>query len=302
MFSVVIPLYNKEATIYNTIQTVLNQEFGYFEIIVIDDGSTDGSVETVKAIKDDRINIISISNGGVSNARNIGVNYSKYEYVAFLDADDLWDSLYLLEINNLISRYPNCGLYASGYRIEFQNKSVVVGENYIEGVVDNVFKSMLFDNIIWTSACVVRKSVFEIVGGFPVGMITGEDHYMWTKVASEFNVVFCPRTLATYMRVHSGISYRYNKKDSCNEKWQDLLSDSDFYKNEFIAKVALWAGIRYAFGNFKFESMQIERTFSYTKFFRRRYRILYLLNRLPVWAISIFELFFSLYKKVKKIN
>lgn len=302
MFSVVIPLYNKEATIYNTIQAVLDQEFGYFEIIVIDDGSTDGSVETVKTIKDDRINIISISNGGVSNARNIGVNYSKYEYIAFLDADDLWDSFYLLEINNLISKYPNCGLYASGYRIDFPNKSVVVGENYIEGVVDNVFKSMLFDNIIWTSACVVRKSVFEIVGGFPVGMITGEDHYMWTKVASEFNVAFCPRTLATYMRVHSGISIRFNKKDSCKEKWQDLLSDTDMFKNEFIAKVALWGGIRFALGGYLDESREIENLYSYTKFSKKRLRVLYILNRLPASGRFVYVYLHNIYKWLSGIK
>ena len=88
MFSVVIPLYNKELSIINTIQSVLDQTFQNFEIVVVNDGSTDRSVEMVEQFNDPRIRIINKSNGGVSSARNRGIQEAKYELVAFLDADD----------------------------------------------------------------------------------------------------------------------------------------------------------------------------------------------------------------------
>ena len=91
MFSVVIPLYNKELSIINTIQSVLDQTFQNFEIVVVNDGSTDRSVEMVEQFNDPRIRIINKSNGGVSSARNRGIQEAKYELVAFLDADDFWE-------------------------------------------------------------------------------------------------------------------------------------------------------------------------------------------------------------------
>lgn len=93
--SVVIPLYNKATSITSTIQSVLAQSYPYFEIVIIDDGSTDNSVQIVKLIDDKRIRLISKQNGGVSSARNYGIRMAKYEYLAFLDADDYWEPSYL---------------------------------------------------------------------------------------------------------------------------------------------------------------------------------------------------------------
>ena len=91
MISVVIPLYNKEKQIAKTLQTVLNQTYQNFEIVIVNDGSTDGSVEEVLRISDSRIRLVNQENGGVSAARNRGIDEAKGEYIAFLDADDLWD-------------------------------------------------------------------------------------------------------------------------------------------------------------------------------------------------------------------
>ena len=91
MFSVIIPLYNKEKSVSSTLQSVLNQTFKKFEVIVVDDGSTDGSYDVVKQFKDERIRLIQKENGGVSSARNRGIQETKYDHVAFLDADDVWE-------------------------------------------------------------------------------------------------------------------------------------------------------------------------------------------------------------------
>src|SRR5574344_2444204 len=96
-FSVVIPLYNKATSITSTIQSVLAQSYAYFEIVIIDDGSTDNSVQNVKLIDDRRIRLISKQNGGVSSARNVGIQNAKYDDIAFLDADDYLEPTYLEE-------------------------------------------------------------------------------------------------------------------------------------------------------------------------------------------------------------
>jgi glycosyltransferase involved in cell wall biosynthesis len=89
-FSVIIPIYNKEKDVETTIKSVLNQTYVDYEVILVDDGSTDNSLNIVNAIEDDRIQIFTKQNEGVSKTRNYGITKSKAEYIAFLDADDYW--------------------------------------------------------------------------------------------------------------------------------------------------------------------------------------------------------------------
>ncbi|HOE71112.1 MAG TPA: glycosyltransferase family A protein [Brevefilum sp.] len=114
-YSVVIPLYNKENHIQRAINSVLNQTIQDFELIIVDDGSTDGSFEVANAIQDPRIRIIRQENRGVSAARNRGIMEAKHDWVAFLDADDEWLPGFLEEIINLRSRFPECSVAATGY-------------------------------------------------------------------------------------------------------------------------------------------------------------------------------------------
>ncbi|MCX6184716.1 MAG: glycosyltransferase family A protein, partial [Flavobacterium sp.] len=91
-FSVIIPVYNKEQFLVHTINSVLNQSFTDFELLLIDDGSTDSSPALLNQFTDERIKLISQNNQGVSAARNLGIKEAKAPYIAFLDADDLWES------------------------------------------------------------------------------------------------------------------------------------------------------------------------------------------------------------------
>ena len=116
MISVIIPLYNKEKQIARTLQTVLEQTFQAFEIVIVDDGSTDGSVQEIEQIKDSRIRLIHQQNGGVSAARNRGITEARYDLVAFLDADDEWKPTYLETQYQLYQKYPECSVYACNYK------------------------------------------------------------------------------------------------------------------------------------------------------------------------------------------
>jgi glycosyltransferase involved in cell wall biosynthesis len=121
MFSIVIPLYNKELSIGNTIQSVLNQTYQDYEIIIVNDGSTDNSLHVVEQINDSRIRIITKPNGGVSSARNRGIKEAKYDWIAFLDGDDLWEKDHLEEITKMMQVYPNEKVYVTSF--EYSNGS-----------------------------------------------------------------------------------------------------------------------------------------------------------------------------------
>ena len=116
--SVIIPIYNKENCILNTLNSVHNQTYTNFELIIIDGGSTDKSLEIIKDYNDTRLTIYAQTGKGVSSARNEGVSYAKGELIAFLDADDEWKPNYLQTIWELYQKYPDAGIYATAYEIQ----------------------------------------------------------------------------------------------------------------------------------------------------------------------------------------
>lgn len=103
MFSVIIPLYNKESQIKKTLESVLNQTFKDFEIVIVNDGSIDKSIEVVESFDDNRIRIINQNNSGVSQARNRGIIEANRKWIAFLDADDLWKPNKLEKYSKIIN-------------------------------------------------------------------------------------------------------------------------------------------------------------------------------------------------------
>lgn len=118
MISIIIPLYNKEHTIQKTLECVLNQTFQDFEIIIVDDGSTDKGVSLIKdKFNDSRIRIISQENQGVSVARNTGIKNANGEWISFLDADDLWNEKYLEHVKNAIAKFPDSSYIIGGRKV-----------------------------------------------------------------------------------------------------------------------------------------------------------------------------------------
>ena len=115
MISVVIPLYNKEQYIERAVYSVLSQTFQQFEIVIVNDGSTDGSASVIERMDNPLIRLIHQKNGGVSAARNRGIEEARFEYIAFLDADDEWKENHLEIIAGLISKFPECGVFGTSY-------------------------------------------------------------------------------------------------------------------------------------------------------------------------------------------
>lgn len=207
MISVVIPLYNKEKQIAYTLQSVFEQTFQDFEIVVVDDGSTDNSVEEVEKFDDSRIRLIHQTNAGVSAARNRGIEEARGELIAFLDADDEWMPEYLATQYGLYQKYPECSVYACNY--EFRDSEGKVTPTIIcklpfegeDGVLSNYFEVASCSHPpLWTSAVVIKKSAIQAIGGFPIGIKSGEDLLTWARLAVSGTIAYSRKSLAMFIR------------------------------------------------------------------------------------------------------
>ncbi len=199
MFSIVIPLYNKELSVTNTLQSVLNQTFREFEVVIINDGSTDKSVEKVEAFIDHRIRLIHQANAGVSAARNRGIEEAKYEWVCFLDADDLWNKDYLQHLNETISTNKKIKVISSGFTLFHSDKNKVPNIPNCEGFED--YFSVFLSNkrtVTHSSAICVNKDVFKNVGLFNNSLTHGEDIEMWERIAFKYDFYFINKALTYY--------------------------------------------------------------------------------------------------------
>lgn len=202
MFSIIIPLYNKELTIAKTIQSVINQTYEKFEIIVINDGSTDDGPFIVKNFNDHRISLITTENSGVSNARNRGILEAKFDYIAFLDADDLWEITYLEEMKNLILEFPNSSIYGSNF--DYLNKERFIERNTglessYKGKVNNYFEIANKISLYWTSTVILKKQSVLLLGGFDPRISMGEDLDLWFRMVLNFeDPIFYNKTLGHY--------------------------------------------------------------------------------------------------------
>lgn len=200
-FSVVIPLYNKSAYIQKAIGSVLQQTFGEFELIVVNDGSTDDGLDRLKTLSDKRIRVINQPNAGVATARNNGVRAAAYDYVAFLDADDWWDEHFLEAMQRLIAQYPDAGLYGCNYYYLKNGKCRVEDKGLEDG-----FKAGYIDyfKVYARSFCVpfnssfviVAKHAFQAAGGFKVKLKFGEDFDLWARIALKYKVAYLNQPLA----------------------------------------------------------------------------------------------------------
>ena len=201
-FSVIIPLYNKAPYVKKALETVCAQTYRDYEIIVINDGSTDNSAmiaeEYLNGVEGISYKILFQQNAGVSAARNSGVATSSGDYIAFLDADDWWEPTYLEKMAQLIEDYPEAGLYACNY-VYYKPGKTHVALNIPTGYI-NYPKAYYESNAmpIWTGAAIISRKVFDEMGEFLVGIKLGEDFLLWAKTAMHYPVAFQNEALAWY--------------------------------------------------------------------------------------------------------
>lgn len=254
MISVVIPLYNKEQSIASTLQTVLNQTYQDFEIVIVDDGSTDRSVEEVKKVADPRIRLIHQTNAGVSAARNRSIEEAKGEYIAFLDADDEWKSDYLKTQYELTQKYPECSVFACNY--EFKDTQGRVTPTIIrklpfkgeDGILSNYFEIASCSHPpLWTSAVIVKKSAIQSIGGFSIGIKSGEDLLTWARLAVQEKIAYSRKPLSFFCESESATDkskaeMRYGSEGFVLQTLLDLYNkkENTLYKEHLKQYIIRW--------------------------------------------------------------
>ena len=205
-FSVIIPLYNKVENIGATVQSVLHQSIGDFELIIVDDGSKDGSDLVVEKVNDPRIKLIRQPNGGVSNARNNGIRNAIGDYVCFLDADDLWEPDFLQIAQRLIDQYPEAEMFCPSYQVAYGNRvvhpkwrSVDLTQN---SLVNDFFEMATAPFWICCSSCVVisMKKLMTMDYWFAEGNAVYEDFDLWLRIGASCQVAHSNEICATYIR------------------------------------------------------------------------------------------------------
>lgn len=285
--SVVIPLYNKASDVERALLSVIDQSIAAGEIIVVDDGSTDGSADVVRSVMrrypDVGIRLISQPNSGVSAARNRGIMEATGEYVALLDADDWWLSGYIAEICRLVEHYPDAEAYSTAFDIVTGERRTAAAVPTTEGYIDPAMEALRRCYPIIPSTATLRRRSLLAVGGFPEGMRIGEDQWLWIRLVQE-GVKFCFSTmsLVRYSRSadnRSAAIYRGEETPhSIAELYRPTNSDT---LNEYIARVGIGKAITQSVRGGTEDARRAIADFSYSERNRRRLRYLRLINALP---------------------
>jgi glycosyltransferase involved in cell wall biosynthesis len=203
-FSVIIPLYNKENYILNALESVFSQSFTDFELIVVSDCSIDRSLEIVQACQDPRIRIIEHpKNKGLAASRNTGIKAAQTNYMAFLDADDVWKPSFLEKIDFLIRKYPSAALFATNYEVLLKNNKRYhidfnITNSAQHALISNFFECNLTQTTYIPSGFCVVKSVFEDIGFYNEDISYSEDVDFNIRANSKYKLAYYNEALVVY--------------------------------------------------------------------------------------------------------
>ncbi len=201
-FSVVISVFNKEKYIAATLQSVLDQTFQDFEIVILNDGSTDNSEAEILKFTDSRISYFSEENKGAAAGRNYVIEKAKGDFVALLDADDLWDVDYLARQSELINLYPEESIFATALKVyendSYRSRDYTISLNKGEIKVFNYFRASMLESILHSSSTVIRKNSFDVIGYYNPSIKSGQDTDLYVRVGLNYPIVFLNEELVTY--------------------------------------------------------------------------------------------------------
>ncbi len=205
MISVVIPLYNKGEFIARAVNSVLAQSMPDWELIVVDDGSTDNGLAVVEGYRDARVRLVRQANAGVSAARNQGVHQARSDYVAFLDADDYWAPDHLANLAQAIEQLPDCVAWATAYFVVPESgatRAIVLPAEQVgrtQVMPDYFAQIRSHEHPVHSSAVMVRREVMLRLGGFPLGVSAGEDIIMWSRLVCAGPLGYVGKASAYYV-------------------------------------------------------------------------------------------------------
>lgn len=240
--SVIIPAYNAERTILETIASVQQQIFSNFELIVINDGSTDRTLELLNSVEEPRLKIFSYTNGGLPVARNRGISHAIGEFITFLDADDLWtpDKLELQLI--ALQQHPEAGVAYSWTRYMDEKGEFFHTSNTVlfEG---DVYANLLMGNFLESgSNPLIRKQAIESVGEFDPTLASCEDWEYWLRLAASWHFIVVPKQQILYRQTSGAMSSKIEVMEKYHlivleRAFQSASLEFHLLKNQSIANV-----------------------------------------------------------------
>ncbi|MEX2512327.1 MAG: glycosyltransferase family A protein [Cyclobacteriaceae bacterium] len=243
MFSVIIPLHNKTDFILRAIDSVLQQNFTDFEIIVVNDGSTDGSDKKVAERNHIKLTLINQDNQGVSVARNSGISQATHEFVVFLDGDDFWHPQFLQQLKLLIETEPQAGIigtaishYYSNQPKEINPNFNFVGENKLSFdcyTAAQYFQQAIKSTLITASSVAIKRDFFAINPGFDPKIKFGEDIDVWFRAILFFGeLYYLPTSFAFYSQEDQNAATKRNYR--LDETLMPKIIKDDYYRFETI--------------------------------------------------------------------
>jgi glycosyltransferase involved in cell wall biosynthesis len=239
--SIVVPAYNAQKTILETIYSVQKQTFFDWELIVINDGSTDRTLELLNIVADTRLKIFSYPNGGLSVARNRGITHAQGEFIAFLDADDLWTPDKLEAQLIALQSHPKAGVaYSWNYYMDEEGTTVYEPEIPIF-FAGNVYHNLLLGNFIVNgSNCLIRKQAIESVGEFDPEVAGSADWDYWLRLAEHWDFVLIPKPQVYYRGSSQSMSANVEFMERCNlqvieKAFQTAPAQLQYLKNASLA-------------------------------------------------------------------
>lgn len=246
-FSVVIPLFNKEKFISETLTCVLQQSISDFEIVVINDGSTDNSLATVNAFDDHRIKVFTQKNSGASTARNYGIEKATGHFIALLDADDYWELNHLEALKDCIDKFPKAGLYCTNFNINVDGTRIKKSQfNFSFDTeiisIPDFFIASSYGFVASSSSTAFRKDDFLALGGYRKHIKSGQDSDLWIRFGLHHKVIFNPTITMCYNQYDNS---SLSKGNHLQDRYVVVSSYTEMEKDNASLKYCLDAN-RYA--------------------------------------------------------
>ena len=246
LISVIIPAYNAEEFIAKTLESVLSQTYQNIEVLVVDDGSLDTTAAIVKSFaqKDSRISLLQQSNAGVASARNLAIEKSKGEYIAPIDADDIWYPQNLeKQLNCLTSSAPSVGVVYS-WSVDINEQDLLTGGFYNSTIAGEVYTALVYKYFIGNaSSSLIRRTCFEKIGGynskFKLENAQGcEDWELHLRIAEHYEFQVVPEYLVGYRQIASSMSCNYAAMAKCHSL---IMADIRQQHPEIPSKIYRWS-------------------------------------------------------------
>lgn len=267
LISVVIPVFNGEQFVEKAVRSALNQSHPPLEVIVVNDGSTDGSAGILAGFGD-AIKLITIANAGVSTARNVGIRAAAGELIAFLDADDVWDSNKLREQLAVMKRYPTVGFCCCDFVVFNKQlgrhiKHIATLARSMQLVFDrpmtvDPYITLIRSNFVGTASNVmVRRSLLDSTGLFDPDYRQAEDYDLWLRCALLTDFVILSQCLLRKVSHEHNLTNNYLETLQCHEKvLLKIQKENQAHLREgkrWLASQLALAQTRYGIGNLLYE-------------------------------------------------